>query len=117
LVGFTRAFRLTAKAEGYPVGCSVVCPGFVSDVGMYADMTEEAKVESPLAFGTSSPQKVARAVVRAIKRDTPEVVVNPTPVRLWVALALLVPRFGSWLALRLGAARVFGPVAKGRVGD
>lgn len=117
LVGFTRAFRLTAKSEGYPVGCSVVCPGFVDDVGMYAGMTDEAKVKSPLAFGTSSPRKVARAVVRAIKRDAPEIVVNPTPVRLWVALALLVPRFGSWLALRLGAARIFGPVAKGRSGD
>lgn len=117
MVGFTRSFRATAKSEGYPVGCSVICPGFIDDAGMYADMTQEYGVKSPLAFGTSSPQKVARAVVRAVRRDVPEIIINPIPVRPLVALALFAPRLARWLALRLGAARIFGPVARGRAGS
>ncbi|MEM7138182.1 MAG: SDR family NAD(P)-dependent oxidoreductase [Myxococcota bacterium] len=114
LVGFSRAFRASAKACGYPVGCSVVSPGFVSNAGMYDDMVKDYGVTAPALLGTSSPKDVAQAVVRAAKRDIPEVIVNPTPVRPLAVLAILLPRLASWLVERLGVAGVIGTVAKAR---
>jgi hypothetical protein len=38
------------------------------------------------------------------------------PVRPLAILALIAPRFATWLLIRLGVMRVFGPVAEGRVG-
>jgi short-subunit dehydrogenase len=113
LISFTRSFRATAKLLEYPVNCSVVSPGFVEDAGMYNDMATEFGVKAPLAFGTSPPQKVAAAVVRAAKRDVPEIIVNPTPIRPLVALALFAPRLALWIVIKLGGA-FFGVVADQR---
>lgn len=112
LVGFTRSLRATASNEGYPVGCSVVCPGFVDDVGMYVNMSRESGVKAPLSFGTSPPERVARAVVRAVQRDVPEIVVNPMPIRPLLVVALLAPRFALWLLNQLGISRFFEAAAK-----
>jgi short-subunit dehydrogenase len=116
LVGFTRSLRATASNEGYPVGCSVVCPGFIDDVGMYMKMSRESGVKAPLSFGTSPPERVARAVVRAVKRHVPEIVVNPMPMRPLVAVALFAPRFALWLLNRLGISRFFEAAAKQQSG-
>ena len=113
LVGFTRSFRATALSEGYPVSCSVICPGLVADAGMYDDVRREFDIEAPRLIGTSRPEKVARAVVRAVKRDLPEVVVNPTPIRPLVALALFAPRLALRLIMKLGG-KFFRTVAKQR---
>lgn len=113
LISFTRSFRATAKLLDYPVNCSVVSPGFVEDAGMYNDMATEFGVKAPLAFGTSPPQKVAAAVVRAAKRDVPEIIVNPTPIRPLVALALFAPRLALWIIMKLGGG-FFGVVADQR---
>jgi len=115
LIGFTRSFRASAMALSHPVNCSVVAPGFVEDAGMYNDMTREFDVKAPLAFGTSPPQKVAAAVVRAVKHDVPEIIVNPTPIRPLVALALFAPRLALWIVMKLGGA-FFGVVARQRAG-
>ena len=113
LVGFTRSFRATALSEGYPVSCSVICPGLVADAGMYDDIRRELDLNAPPLLGTSPPEKVARAVVRAVKRDLPEIVVNPTPIRPLVALALFAPRFALRLIMKLGG-RFFRTAAKHR---
>jgi short-subunit dehydrogenase len=114
VMGLTRGLRATAGAEGSPIGCSVICPGFVSDAGMYDDMVREFGVKAPSTFGTSPPSKVASAVVRAVKRDLLEVIVNPTPLRPLIVLGAFSQRLATWLLLRLGAAKVFGPIAKSR---
>lgn len=113
LVGFTRSFRATALSEGYPVSCSVICPGLVSDAGMYDDIRRELDLKAPLLLGTSPPEKVAKEVVRAVKRDLPEIVVNPTPIRPLVALALFAPRFALRLIMKLGG-KFFRTAAKHR---
>lgn len=113
LVGFTRSLRATAMSCRYPVNCSVICPGFVSDAGMYDDMNRELHLKAPRAFGTSPPQKVAGAVVRAVKHDVPEIIVNPTPIRPLIALALFAPRFALWVIMKLGGG-FFGAVAQRR---
>lgn len=109
LVGFTRSLRATAMSCRYPVNC----PGFVSGAGMYDDMSREFHLKAPRAFGTSPPQKVADAVVRAAKRDVPEIIVNPTPIRPLIVLALFAPRFALWVIMKLGGG-FFGAIAQRR---
>ena len=48
-------------------------------------------------LGTSKPDDVARAVVRAITQDLPEVIVNPGPMRLMLAFRELFPRLAVWV--------------------
>ena len=113
LIGFTRSLRATVRNENYPVSCSVVCPGLV-DAGMYEDATRDFGVKAPLALGSSPPGRVARAVVRAVKRDLPEIIVNPIPYRLPLAIGLLAPRLAQWMVQWLGISKFFGIIARQR---
>ncbi len=114
LVGFTKSLRASSKVSGSNVSASAICPGYVRDVGMYQQMQDDgAEAAGPL-LGTSSPQAVAAAVLRAIHADLPDVVVNPGLPRLMFALMLLFPRFGEWAALRTGSFDVFKTAADAR---
>jgi short-subunit dehydrogenase len=98
LVGFT--YSLRAELHGTGVSVSAVCPGFVAEAGFieeYADPTV------PRRAGTeTTPGEVARAVVRAIERDKPDVVVaGLLPQVADVSLAVS-PRLTTFLARRLG---------------
>jgi hypothetical protein len=84
--------RASLKERGSKVSASALCPGFVSDTGLYRDVRDRYGVASHWALGTCSSQEVARAAVRAIQRDQPEVVVNSTPLRPMAALGLALPR-------------------------
>lgn len=114
LVGFTRALRASARTHGWGLSASVVCPGYVRDVGMYARFQQEAGAQAPALLGTSSPEAVARAVVAAVKRDLADVVVNPGPMRPALALGLLLPRVGEWVAEKLGGNDVFAATGRAR---
>jgi len=111
LVGFTRSLRTTLRVQGAKVSASVVCPGFVAEVGMYADQVLARGHRAPVTLGSSSVHEVARAVLRAIDRDQPELVVSPRPIRLLVALSALSPRLGEWIARRAETHRVFEVVS------
>ena len=115
LVGFTRSLRGTAIGEGYPVGASVICPGFISAVGMYADATAATGMEAPATFGTSSPEDVAQAVVHAIVEDEPEIVVNAMPVRPMLLLQTLSPRLFTWVGKRTGVVELLRGMAYHRI--
>src|SRR5436305_1965714 len=54
------------------------------------------------AISTSPPQKVALAVLRAIKRDLPEVIVSPTPMKPFMAFQALSPRLVERLLPHMG---------------
>ena len=101
LVGFTRSLHATIAGEGHPIACSVVCPGFV-ETGMYQERKEQYGVRAPFIVGTSTPEKVARSVVRAIRRDRLEVIVSPSPMRPTFALAVFAPKLASWLIAKAG---------------
>jgi short-subunit dehydrogenase len=111
MVGFTRALRATARASSSGVSASAVCPGFVRDAGMFADQVASHGVAAPAFLGTSTPQQVADAVVRAVERDLPEVIVNPGPTRTLIAISLLFPRFAEWLSNALGTHEAMRKVA------
>ena len=104
LVGFTHALR--AEYERSPVGFSVVCPGFVTDAGMY-DRWEAQGIRAPRIAGSSKPEKVAAVTVSCIKKDRAEVIVNTPPVRPLVVLANMIPGIVPMMLRRLGYAGVF----------
>ncbi len=111
LVGFSRSLRITAMGESYPVGISVICPGFISDTGMWFDVERDADLKAPSAIGTSSPEKVAKAVVSAITKNKLEVIVNPTPIRPLLLLQSLFPSIAPWLTQKTGTIQLMKKVA------
>jgi short-subunit dehydrogenase len=111
LVGFSRSLRITAMGESYPVGISVICPGFISDTGMWFDVERDADLKAPSAIGTSTPEKVAKAVVSAITKNKLEVIVNPTPIRPLLLLQSLFPSIAPWLTQKTGTIQLMKKVA------
>lgn len=98
LIGFT--YSLRAELHGTGVSASAVCPAFVAEAGFVTAYTEPS-VSRGLGTETS-PRRVARAVVRAIERDKPDVVVaGALPQFADVSLAIS-PRLTTFLARRLG---------------
>jgi len=96
LIAWTSALR--AELEGTAVGVSVICPGFVSEAGMFADRHARA----PWMLGTSTPEAVAGAVLRAVQNDVDEIIVNPGPVRLMLVAETLSPRLARWVLRKTG---------------
>jgi NAD(P)-dependent dehydrogenase (short-subunit alcohol dehydrogenase family) len=109
LIAFT--FSLRATYAGTGVSASVICPGFV-EAGIYARIKQETGCAAPALLGSSSPEKVVCAMMRAIRWNLPEVIVNPYPVRPLFALTALFPRLGEWVTARLGAHTFFRQVAE-----
>ena len=115
LVGFTRSLQFTALGEAYPVGVSVICPGFISETGMYNNNSKGSGIEAPATFGTSPPEDVAKAVVKAIKENKPEIIVNSRPVRPLLLMQVLAPSLASWFARKTGALELSKGFAQNRM--
>jgi short-subunit dehydrogenase len=58
---------------------------------MYADMQRDTGVVASRLLGVSKPEKVAEAVIKAIKQNSPELIVNPTPMRALMAAEQMFP--------------------------
>lgn len=87
-----RGFALGLRADLGPrgVGVSIVSPGFIREAGMFAD----AGAKPPPGMGTSTPEQVGAATVKAIERNKVEVTVAPLPQRAGAHLALISPALG-----------------------
>ena len=107
LIAFTSSLRATYRKFG--VSASVIVPGFV-EAGIYAKLKAESGYVAPALLGTSPPEAVVTAVLRAIERDLPEIIINPLPVRPLLALTALFPVLGEWLTGKTGANDFFGRV-------
>ena len=112
LVGFTHALR--AEYHGQPVNFSVVCPGFVTEAGMYADFAETEGILAPRLIGTTTPAKVTAAVLEAITKNRPDIVVNRMPMRPLFMLLNAFPRVHSLVMRRTGTTAMMGKVADAR---
>jgi short-subunit dehydrogenase len=88
LRGFAIGLRGDLAPEG--VGVSLVSPGFVRDAGMFANSGSKP----PPGLGTTTPERVAAAVVRAIESNKLEIAVAPIQQRFASHLALASPGFG-----------------------
>lgn len=114
LVGFTKALRMTAQDRGWGVSASAICPGFMADDGMFADMQSEYSVTAPRAAAALPAEKVGSAVVKAIESDAADVLVMRGPARLLVAASNVVPRAFERISHRLGLAAPFRTIADSR---
>ena len=104
LVGWSLSLRAELHRSG--VGVSVICPGYVMEAGMFAE--QRAVQEKPRAGTGTTPRDVAAAVVRAIERDLPEVVVSGFLPKLSDVTLAISPRLfeaaarrsGGWLPMK-----------------
>jgi short-subunit dehydrogenase len=90
MVGFSDALRAEYGREG--LGVTALCPGFV-DTNLFAsaplgESQKDPKI--PPAIFCTTPEKVARAAVKAIRRDRRLVVISPW-AKLLVTAKRLVP--------------------------
>jgi short-subunit dehydrogenase len=98
LIGFT--YSLRAELHGTGVSASAVCPGYVTGAGLFSRHVDPRIPRSSGAWTT--PRKVALAVVRAVERDKPDVVVaGALPQIADVSLAIS-PRLTTFFGRRLG---------------
>ncbi|NIP82514.1 MAG: SDR family NAD(P)-dependent oxidoreductase [Gemmatimonadetes bacterium] len=111
------ARTLRAEYRGRGVSATAVVPGFVRDVGMYARGRKEARFRGSWILGTVRPEAVARAVIRATDSRTPEILVQPGPTRLALALGELLPgALGQRLSAWAGVDRLFREWSEARLG-
>ena len=89
LRGFALGLRHDLAPQG--IGVSVVAPGFVREAGMFAD----SKAKAPPGLGTTTPERVGDAVVRAIEKNKMEIAVAPIQQRIAAHLALATPGFSA----------------------
>jgi short-subunit dehydrogenase len=109
LINFTQALR--AEYRGRGVSASVICPGFTEQGGIYDRMREQSGRGSPFLIGTTTTDRVAAAVVRAIERDKAELIVNWPPMRPIMSFAAAFPTLGGTL-IRLASFRFLKRVAQ-----
>ena len=97
LIEWTHAMRIEFGET--PVSFSVICPGYVTQVGMFARLG----IDAPRSLGSCTPDQVADAVVQALRHDRAEILVNSMPVRPLLALNALWPGLGDRWMTRLGS--------------
>ena len=107
-----RGFALALQADlaGTGVGASLVSPGFIREAGMFAD----SGAKSPPGMGTSTPQEVAAAVVKAIEHDKVEVAVAPLMQRTLAHIGLATPGISLRVQSGPAAQKAAAAVAKGQ---
>jgi len=96
LLEWAQALSLELTNTG--VFFSTICPGYITEVGMFAKFC----LTAPRSIGSCTPAQVANAVVKAIEHNTLDIIVNSLPNRILFALRELSPSLGNWLLNRLG---------------
>ncbi len=108
-----RGFAFGLREDLHPsnVGVSIVSPGFVREAGMLHDSGSA----HPPGLGTTTPQKVAKAVERAIRSNRSEITVAPRRQRLLAEIGYRHPEFAARTQRRGGAERIAERLAAGQV--
>jgi short-subunit dehydrogenase len=104
------AFALREDLHPHGVGVSIVSPGFVREAGMFAD----AGSKPPPGLGTTTPTKVAKAVVKAIRSDRSEITVAPRRQRLVAEFGYRHPGLAAWIQRRGGAEKIADQLTAGQ---
>jgi short-subunit dehydrogenase len=111
LIGFSRVLRNDYRDTG--VSASAIVLGAVRDVGLGQRTLDETGLEANTAFMVR-PERVAKAVVRAIEKDKAEIVVMRGPGRVLKALMDLFPGLGAALNRISGSEKLMSSVANYR---
>jgi short-subunit dehydrogenase len=109
LRGFAQGLRGDMAARN--VGVSAIFPGFIRDAGMFA----ESGTKLPRGVGTSTPEEVAKAVVKAIDRNAFEVDVAPLGMRAMTTFAGIAPGVSAKMAARLGSDKIGEQLESGQL--
>jgi short-subunit dehydrogenase len=105
LLTFSHALR--TELHGTGVSATAICPGFITDDGAYVPYA----TPTPWYLGSTTTDRVARAAVRALRRDRADVIVNGRPVRPLALLERGAPRLALALLDRLGLPSFTGGLA------
>lgn len=114
LIGFTRALRMTAQDQKWPVSASIISPGFMAGAGMYDDMQREHAVKAHALLGTVDAAEMGPALLRAIEQDLPDVVLMKGTPRLNAAISAMAPRLFERIMAWFDFGAVFRTVAQRR---
>lgn len=107
--GFVFGLREDLHSQG--IGVSVVSPGFVRGAGMFAD----SGAKPPPGLGTTTPDRVGEAVVRAIREDRNEITVAPLRQRLITEIGYRHPEFAARVQRRGGAEKIAEELTSGQL--
>ncbi|MGH2729110.1 MAG: SDR family NAD(P)-dependent oxidoreductase [Actinomycetota bacterium] len=110
LVGFSWGLRAELGPRG--IGVSVVCPGYVTGEGMFAER-EKSAGKVPAALKVVTPEKVAQQTVKAIERNRAEVIVGPPLMKTADVFHALSPDGAIWVGRRTGLYRFLKREATG----
>jgi short-subunit dehydrogenase len=99
-----RGFGLGLREDlhGTGVSASVICPGFISDAGMFHD----SGMTLPAGVGTRTPDQVAAAVLKAVSRNRGEISVAPAGLRIGAGFGALAPGISGFVQRRAGGAAI-----------
>jgi short-subunit dehydrogenase len=111
LIAFGRVLRNDYSRAG--VSASAIVLGAVKETGIGQRTLDETGLSANTAFMVG-PDRVAKAVVRAIEKDKAEIVVMRGPGRFMKALMDLFPGFGPAMNRISGAERLMATVADHR---
>jgi short-subunit dehydrogenase len=111
LIAFTQAVR--AEYRGRGISASAICPGFTDEGGIYDRMKVRSGRKSPALVGSTTAERVARAVLRAIEKDKAETIVNWPPLRPVLVFAEIFPTLGA-AAIRAATVRFLRRAADAR---
>jgi short-subunit dehydrogenase len=111
LIAFSRVLRNDYRRAG--VSASAIVLGAVKEAGLGQRTLDELGLRTNTSF-MITPEKVAKAVVRAIEKDKAEIVVMPGPGRLLKAVMDLFPGFGPSMNRISGGEKLMDLVADHR---
>jgi short-subunit dehydrogenase len=89
------------ELDGTGVTIGIVCPGFVSETGMWAN----TGVKVPRMLREVSPQRCANAVLKVIAGSSSPELVSPSPIRPLLGLVELAPSLNKPILKRLGVLK------------
>src|SRR5579859_741014 len=111
LIGFTRVLRSDYHARG--VSASVLILGAIRGAGQGQRMIDESGMKASTAY-MAPAERVARAVVTAVRKDKPELIVMPGPGRLLRALLDYFPKLGPAINRAAGATTTMQKIIETR---
>ncbi len=97
LIAFTQGLRGELLSEG--ITATVICPGFATDGGVYDEIVRLTGRKTPFLVGSTSADKVAAAVEKAIRTGQPEMILNFPALRPVFLFRDFFPRLGEKLIL------------------
>jgi short-subunit dehydrogenase len=110
VIGFTRVLRSDYRPRG--VSASVLILGAIRDAGQGQRMLDESGMKASAFMAPA--ESVARAVVKAVKKDRAELVIMPGPGRLLRAVMDYFPGLGPAVNRAAGASTTMQEIIERR---